>query len=150
MKRRQFLTGTGTLGVAGVAGCTDFVETEEVGEDGDGARSGGDVGGEPPVVDDRPAAVYVPTHREGMEMIGTSEAGDYAVGLTYSFPHRFWVVTGTETERVDVRGADDVHLMATVWDDETGTVLPVGAGLSMEIERDGEFVAEKSPWPMLS
>ena len=154
MNRRQFLTGAAAVGVGGAAGCTDFVETQEVDEDGNGARGGesggGNGGGEPPVVEDRPDAVYVPTHREGMEMVGTGEAGDYTVGLTYSFPHRFWVVTGTETERVEVRAEDDVHLMATVWDGETETVLPVGAGLSMEIERDGEFVAEKSPWPMLS
>lgn len=143
MQRRQFLTrvSAGVLGV-GVAGCTNLIETEAVREEGGG--------GEPPLVEDRPDAVYIPTHREGMEMIGMGEAGDYTVGLTYSFPHRFWTVTGTDTESVNIRSDDDVHLMASVWDDETDTVLPVGAGLSMEIERSGEFITEKSPWPMLS
>lgn len=145
MQRRQILSAVSTVGVASFAGCSGLFETQPVGERGTAGGSG-----EPPVLEDRPEAVYIPSHREGMEMIGMGEAGDYMVGLMFSFPHRFWIVTGSERERVAVRDEDDVHLMATVWDGETGTVLPVSAGLSMEIERDGEFITEKSPWPMLS
>ena len=141
MLRRQFLSSAAAAGLAGLAGCTDLFETRRLDEE---------PGGEPQVLEDRPDAVYVPTHREGMEMIGTGEAGEYTVGLMYSFPHRFWTVTGSQAERVDVREADDVHLMASVWDGETGTALPVDAGPTMALERDGDLVTEKTPWPMLS
>jgi hypothetical protein len=137
MRRRQFLASASTAGAAAIAGCNSLFQTES-------ARS------VPDVVDDRPDAVYHPTHVEGMEMVGMTGAGDYTIGVMYSFPHRFWTVTGTTTEKVSIRDEDDVHLMATVWDDETGTVLPVGSGLSMTVERDGETVTEKSPWPMIS
>ena len=137
MKRRDFLTGAGALGAAAVAGCTDLLETES-------ARS------VPPVVEDRPDAVYHPSHIEGMEMIGSERDGDYAIALTYSFPHRFWTVTASVAEKVSIREQDDVHLMATVWDRETERVLPVGSGPRMTVERDGETVTEKSPWTMIS
>jgi hypothetical protein len=137
MRRRQFLAGTSIAGAVAVAGCNSLFRTES-------ARS------VPDVVNDRPDAVYYPTHVEGMEMVGTTSAGDYTIGLMYSFPHRFWTVTGTTTEKVSIRDEDEIHLMATVWDDDTGTVLPVGSGLSMTVERDGETVTRKSPWPMIS
>ena len=137
MKRRDFLTGAGALGAAAVAGCTDLLETES-------ARS------VPPVVEDRPDAVYHPTHVEGMEMIGSETDGDYAIALMYSFPHRFWTVTASVAEKVSIRERDDVHLMATVWDPETETVLPIDSGPRMTVERDGEEVAGKAPWTMIS
>lgn len=141
MDRRELLSSGITVGLASFAGCSSLFETQPVGEGS---------GSEPPVLDDRPDAVYVPTHREGMEMIGMGEAGDYSVGLMYSFPHRFWTVTGTTRERVDIRSESDVHLMATIWDGETGTVLPVDAGLTLQLEQNGEFVTERTPWPMVS
>ncbi|WP_135535337.1 iron transporter [Halostella pelagica] len=137
MQRREFLASTSLAGAVAIAGCNSLFETESV-------RS------VPDVVEDRPDAVYFPTHVEGMEMIGMTAAGDYTIGLMYSFPHRFWTVTGTTTEKVSIRDKDDIHLMASVWDDETGTVLPVGSGLSMTVEQDGEIVTEKPPWPMIS
>lgn len=140
MDRREYLTGASAILAAASAGCSNLVEV----------RDDEEPGGEPPVVEDRPDAVYVPTHVEGMEMIGMGEVGDYSVGLMYSFPHRFWTVSGTTRERVDIQEDEDVHLMATVWDPETETVLPVGSGISLSIERDGEFVTERSPWPMIS
>ena len=135
MNRRRFLTGTGLAGVSLLAGCGSF-ETEST-------RA-------PPLVENRPDATYRPTHMEGMGMVGMAQAGDYTVGLTYSFPHRFWTVTGSDAERVEIRDADSVHLMATVWDDETDLVLPVSAGLSITVEQDGETVDDKPPWPMVS
>ncbi len=137
MQRRQYLTSVGTVVTTGVAGCMDLVETEQV-------------GGEPPVLEDRPDAVYIPTHDEGMAMVGMGEAGEYAIGVMYSFPHRFWTITGTTRERVEIQDDDAVHLMATVWDPDTMTVLPVGSGLSMTIERGDEFITERAPWPMIS
>ena len=103
----------------------------------------------PPVVSDRPDAVYVPSHVEGMKMAGMGTAGDLKVALSYSYPHRFWLVTGTNRRKVAIRSKDSVHLMVSLWDPETGVVPPSGS-VSTTITRDGESVAEKRMWPMLS
>lgn len=137
MNRRQLLVAGSTAGTVAIAGCTSlFTRKSEPSI--------------PPVIDDRPDSVYFPTHAEGMEMIGMVSAGDYTIGLMYSYPHRFWTVTGATTERISIQDDDDVHLMASVWDDETNTVLPVDSGLSMAIDQDGETVTRKTPWPMIS
>ena len=141
MRRRDLLTSTTTLLAAASAGCTDLMKDSP-------SKGGG--GGNSSVLDDRPDAVYVPTHVDEMEMIGMGGAGDYKIGLMFSFAHGFWTVSGTSRERVDIQEGEDIHLMATVWDPETKTVLPVGSGLTLSIERDGEFITERSPWPMLS
>lgn len=135
MQRRAFLVAGAAATAAGLAGCRSMFETRP-------ARA-------PPLVDDRPDAVYYPTHVEGMKMVGTSEAGDYGVALTYSFPHRFWLVNGHRTNKVELEGSDTVHLMTTVWDSESGTVVP-GSSVSATIEKNGETVVEKSLWQMLS
>ena len=132
--RRDVLRSAGGVGTAALAGCTGLLQRRSTQN--------------PAVVEDRPDAVYVPTHVEGMEMIGMKEAGDRSVGLMYSYAHRFWTVTGQETNRAPPSG--DVHLMAAVWDPDSGTVLPVGSGLTVMISRDGERVANRSPWTMLS
>jgi len=138
MKRRDYLAGLGLAGVGGLAGCAGLVETRSV-------------AAAPPVLEDRPDAVYFPTHVEGMGMAGSAESGDgeYAFGLMYSYPHRFWNVNGGAVSRTDIEDGDDVHLMATVWDPETRTVLPE-AGLSLEIARGGELVSQEVIYPMLS
>jgi len=135
MDRRRFLAGAGIAGATLVAGCGSLQEQS--------TRS-------PPLVENRPDATYYPTHVEGMEMVGMGEAGDYMVGLTYSYPHRFWTVTGTTAEKVSIMDADSVHLMASVWDPDTGMILPVESGVSISLESDGETVADKQPWPMVS
>jgi hypothetical protein len=136
MHRRQFIAAGVAAATTGLAGCRSMFQTRS-------ARS-------PPLVDDRPDAVYYPTHVEGMEMAGTTEVGDYGVALTYSFPHRFWLTDTDETTKVEVGGEDSVHLMSTVWDAETGTVVPNSA-VGVTVERDGETVAERgSLWSMLS
>jgi hypothetical protein len=135
MNRRRFLVGAGVAGLTTLAGCGSLQSQS--------TRA-------PPLVENRPDATYLPTHREGMSMVGMGEAGDYMVGLTYSFPHRFWTVTGTNAEQVSIQDADSVHLMATVWDPETNVVLPVSAGVSITVSQDGETVAQKPPWPMIS
>ena len=135
MRRRAFLSGVGTAGALALAGCSEVVETRSL--------SG------PPVLSNRPDAVYFPTHVEGMAMTGRADAGEYAFALMYSYPHRFWTVTGSEVTKTPVEEADDVHLMATVWDPETGTVLPE-TGLDVEISKGGELVSQEVIYPMLS
>lgn len=135
MERREFLAGGVTAATAGLAGCRSLFETRP-------ARS-------PPLVSDRPDAVYYPTHVEGMEMAGTSDAGPFQVALTFSFPHRFWLLDVDETNKVDIQGSDSMHLMTTVWDPETGTVVP-SRSVEVTVERDGETVVDRRLWPMLS
>ena len=134
MFRRQFLAAGSVLGVTTLAGCGSL-ESRAI-----------DV---PTVVSDPPAGIYVPAHIEGMALIGTTTVGDYAVALSYSYPHRFWTVTGGTAERTSIAEDDSVHLMATVWDRETGTVLP-DVGVSVEITRRGSLVSQETVYPMLS
>ncbi|USZ69814.1 iron transporter (plasmid) [Halorussus salilacus] len=136
MERRDFLRAGATLGIAGLAGCTGLFETTSA-------------NAPPPVVEDRPDAVYYPTHVEGHGKPAMAEDGRYRLALVYSYPHRFWTIAGTDTNKVSIADGDDVHLMATVWDAETGRVLPT-ANVSAEISRDGERVDSRDLWPMLS
>ncbi|WP_435365468.1 DUF7350 domain-containing protein [Haloarchaeobius sp. DYHT-AS-18] len=135
MRRRTFLAAGASATAAGLAGCAGLLETQTAGV--------------PPVLSDRPAAVYYPTHVEGMQMEDMTMSGDYAVGLMYSYPHRFWTVSATETELVDIESDDAVHLMVAVWDPETKVVLP-DAGVSIEVTKDGELVTEETIYAMLS
>jgi len=132
MKRRDALASAGTVAVAALAGCG--------GVSGLFARP-------------TPEGVYVPDHVEGMEMVGTASLGDLRVGVTYSYPHRFWTVDrdgdAYATTRVGVEDDDAVHLMAVPWDAETGLVLP-NTGLSVEISREGDLVSQEVIYPMLS
>lgn len=136
MDRRRFLATGGALASVGLAGCRSMFQTRS-------ARS-------PPLVEDRPDAVYVPSHVEGMQLVGTGRAGDYEVALSYSFPHRFWLVNGDKRNKVDISGEDSLHLMTTVWDGDTGMVLPNGA-IRATITNDGESITSgRSLWPMFS
>jgi len=141
MNRRCFLRGTaavGAVGTAGLAGCLERLGFEEQ-----------SAWANPPLVEDRPDAVYLPASREEMGMYGMATDGDYAAMLTYTFPHRFWIVSGGK-ELVEVDADDSLHLMFSLWDRETGTVLPVNTRL--EILQDGSPVdiGVSSLWPMLS
>ena len=157
MRRRAFLSTAGLAGLAGLAGCAASGDggtatpppggtgRPETGTPAPGERpdatppDGGDV--------DLPDGVYVQRFREGLAMQGTAESGPYAAGLMYAAPHVFWTVSGTDRRRIERAG--DLHLMATVWDPETGTVLPE-AGVSVEITRDGALVSQEVIYPMLS
>ncbi|MEF8776675.1 MAG: hypothetical protein V5A43_09280 [Haloarculaceae archaeon] len=134
LRRRALLAATGTALVGATAGC-GLLESQSV-------RS-------PPVVKNRPSAVYYPSHIEGMAMAGMGRAGRYRFGLTYSFPHRFWLINGDRRNRVELDGSTDVHLMLTAWDDETGRVLPASTN-SVTLRTDGERVVDRRLWPMLS
>jgi hypothetical protein len=139
MNRRHFLTVTGTATALATAGCLGGFETETQ-----------STGRTPPLVENRPDAVYVPSHIEGMEMAGMGTDGRYKLGLSYSFPHRFWRTTADRTNKVDIRDADTVHLMVTAWDGDTGTVVPSSAA-TVTASKDGETVlSEKRLWSMLS
>lgn len=135
MRRREFLGGLGATGAAGLAGCAGLFETRQ--------------NGEPTVIEDRPNAVYYPTHYEGMKMPGMAKDGAYKCALTYSFPHRFWLVTGDRRNKVKLKRKDRMHLMPVVWHEETG-IVPPDVNPQVTIRRDGESVTSLSPWPMLS
>ncbi|WP_254768519.1 DUF7350 domain-containing protein [Salinilacihabitans rarus] len=136
MNRRRFLRDAPVAGGLALAGCLERLGFEE--------RSAWEGA---PLVEDRPDAVYVPASEEEMGTYGTTTDGEYAVALTYTFPHRFWLVAG-ERERVDVDADDSLHLMVTVWDAETRTILPTD--VSLDVRRDGESVRTVNPWAMLS
>ncbi|MES3517799.1 MAG: iron transporter [Natronomonas sp.] len=141
MDRRKYLEACLTASAIGVAGCLDGVETREIPST-------------PPILEDRPVGVYFPTHVDGMKPIGTSATDEYAVGLFYTFPHRFWRVDATtsrpeEATFHDVDGSQDAHLMVLLWDPETETTLPE-SGVTLEIERDGQSIEEGVVYPMLS
>jgi hypothetical protein len=135
MERRDLLRAGSAFAAASIAGCSSLAETQ--------------AGGVPSVLEDRPDGVYRPTHVEGMETVDTATSGEYAVGLLYSYPHRFWNVNGDDVSLTEIDRDDAVHLMASVWDRETGTVLPE-TGLSAEIYRDGSLVSQEAIYPMLS
>ena len=176
MNRRTFLRASaGLTGSMTLAGCAGLFSVRQ---------------GEPPLVENRPKAVYYPTHSEGMKMLGTGERGsmsmnesgstggmndtsrmamnssggsvtnnstgesdgrtsDYAFALMYSYPHRFWTVTGSRAQKVPIQQDDSVHLMASVWEPQTGIVLP-DTGLSVEINQGNTLVSEEAIYPMLS
>jgi hypothetical protein len=135
MKRRALLRAGALAGSLSLAGCSSLIETRAAGV--------------PPVPENRPDGVYHPSHVEGMAMAGMASSGDYKVGLFYSYPHRFWNVNGDSVSLTKIESDDAVHLMASVWDPETETVLP-DTGLSLEIYRDGSLVSQEAIYPMLS
>ena len=144
MNRRAFLRGTATVGAAGTAGLAGCLE--QLGFEEESAFAN------PPLVENRPDAVYLPSSRDGMGMYGMATDGDYAAMLSYTFPHRFWTVEAIDEgkERVEITAEDSLHLMVTVWDRETHTVLPVDTRL--EVRQDGDLVdiGTSSLWPMIS
>lgn len=163
MDRRAFLragTAASTVGAGLLAGCSGLFSVQT-----------GYQEQMPPLPENRPAAVYYPSHIEGMEMVGTRTAdtgttgangsgssgttngsgavGGYRCALTYSYPHRFWTVTGTETEKVSLGDNDSLHLMVSVWDPSTG-VFPLDTNPTITISQSGDSVTTLSPWTMLS
>jgi uncharacterized protein involved in high-affinity Fe2+ transport len=137
MDRRSYLRALCGVGLAsGVAGCGGFGLAES-------SR------GVPPIPENRPDAVYYPSHVEGMEMVGGGSGGDYRAAVMYSYPHRFWNVNGRSVERTDIEPDDEIHLMASVWDPESGQVLP-DTGLTIEIVEGDALVSQEVIYPMLS
>lgn len=84
-----------------------------------------------------------------MKMAGMAEASPYRCALTFSFPHRFRLVTGRNKQKVELQDDDSVHLMVSLWDADT-MVVPPTSDVSLEITQNDETVVEKPLWPMLS
>ncbi len=143
MERRDVLIGLGTLGGVAVAGYGAYRLAYMR------AKSQYSPLNTPSVVENRPDAVYIPSHIEGMKMIDVLEKNGVSLGLFYSYPHRFWTLTGQNRNKVEINKDDSLHLMASLWDSETKVGIP-SSSLSFEILRNGETVVEKPPWPMLS
>ena len=137
MRRRRFLAlGSGLAASTLLAGCTGDTNTDAT-ETTPAATTS-----------EKPDGVYVQSFEEQMAMQGTTTVGDYTVALMFTVPHTFWTLTNDERSKTAKTSEDTIHLMAVVWDDETGTVLP-DAGVSVELER-GEFLAQEVIYPMLS
>jgi len=138
MRRRDVLRAGGPALALALAGCTLNDPDPEVEEDPSPSWS-------------REEEVYHPAHRKGMTLVDTAEHGDRTVALSYTYAERFWTVTGGDIQWVGSgEGYNAVHMMVSVWETETETVLPVDSGLRLRVERDGDRVTERAPWPMLS
>lgn len=103
----------------------------------------------PPVVSNRPDTVYIPSHFEGMKMVGTGSSGPLDAAVTFSYPHRFWLLSGTDRSRVRIRPEDSLHLMVHIWDRDSGVTLS-GAAPRVRVESDTGTHGERIFWPMLS
>lgn len=158
MDRRTFLRRTTAVPVGlAVAGCGapsgESGEATDDAESGNGADTGDETaGGTPPVprIEDPPAAVYLPAHRKSMRVLEPIEAGDYALTPLLTYPHPFWVVTGSYRRIVEPSAGRGVHLMLVCWDPETGLVLPGDAEPRVTVSRNGDEITSRSLWPMLS
>lgn len=152
LTRRSLFTIAGVTVTSGLAGCLGDDESADESDESDADEPSYDGEGVPtfPEVEDPPEAVYKPTHYEGMVMPEPVEVGDFAIGPMLTYPHTFWIVTEDIAEQTDPSPDDDVHLMVTVWDRETDTVLPVDSGISLDIYRDDSLVTTNNPWLMIS
>ncbi|ELZ16417.1 hypothetical protein C477_15335 [Haloterrigena salina JCM 13891] len=162
--RRTFVGWGAATGALALAGCFGEGGDENGGERNDSDGEGNetdenrdetvDVAPPFPEIEDKPDAVYVPTHRESMRALEPIVAGDYRLAPMLSYPHPFWLVTGDGEDDVQHVTPDQmrgVHMMFTLWDAETGVVLPVDSGNVVRLSRDGERVGSpQSMWPMLS
>ncbi|MFC5973080.1 hypothetical protein ACFPYI_17240 [Halomarina salina] len=159
MQRRRFLAGgLGLAGSAVLAGCSDSSSADpstDASTTADQSSNSTTGTATPPgTPGEKPSGIYVQSFVETMSMQGTKTAGDYAFALMFTVPHTFWNVNGTEVQETAKTPEDSLHLMAQVWDPETGTVLPE-TGLSVEIRRAsggsaGELVSQEVIYPMLS
>jgi hypothetical protein len=84
-----------------------------------------------------------------MKMPGMTDRGGYKCALTYSFPHRFWLMKPNGITKVDIKSKDSIHLMPVVWDAQTG-IIPPDINPQVTITQNGESVDQFAPWPMLS
>jgi len=143
MRRRRFLA-LGSLAsaslLAGCAGDTDDATTAPTETTTPETTS--------PPTTEKPDGVYVQPFEERAAMQGTATIDDYTVALMFTVPHTFWTLTNADVSKTEQAPEDDIHLMAVVWDEETGTVLPAAA-VSVELER-GDFLQQEVLYPMLS
>ena len=148
--RRRFVRTAIAGGAVALAGCTGSGDEAPATEAETEAKTESDGGGPSfPEIEDKPDAVYLPTHFEAMRHLDPIEAGEFELLPMVTYPHRFWNVTGTEITAAEPDG-DDVHLMVAVRDAETGTILPVETGLQIQVGPVGESKTPHAPWPMIS
>jgi hypothetical protein len=147
VSRRQFLIAN-TAAATALAGCASG-QTGENDEATTPEVASTEKNPQIPQVENPPDAVYIPTHRAGMMHLPMVETGGYTLSPMISYAHRFWLMTGADTEEVTPNDPG-IHLMFTVWDTETRRVLPVDAGAQIRISSDGELVDQRAPWPMIS
>ncbi|MFC6952932.1 DUF7350 domain-containing protein [Halorubellus litoreus] len=142
MRRRSLLANFArTAGVAAAA--TGTAATA-------GCLGTGSDGYEPPArVENPPRGVYRPVAAPRLRTVGVADAGAFRLALAYGPPVRFWEVVGEQTYRRAAEPDDDVHLVALAWDPETGVVLPE-VGLTVEVTRDGDLVAQEAVYAMVS
>ena len=149
VSRRRLLSGAAIGGAIAIAGCVGGNGDDGNGDEGDDPdHVGEDLPGFPEI-EDPPAAVYRPTHREEMLMGEVVTAGEYAFAPMYTYPHPFWLVSGNEVAHHEPTAEEDIHLMISVWDEETGTVVPVD-GVDFDVYKDDERVDSVNPWTMIS
>lgn len=153
VSRRDLLYGSVGAGVLAVAGCLDLEGGTTNGTDsnGDGSETM-DADEVPafPEIENPPDVVYRPTHREEMLMLEPVEAGPYLFGPMLTYPHPFWLTEGRDVQRVEPSASDDVHLMVTARDRETGLVVPLDSSPVFELFHEGESLEEERPWLMIS
>ena len=155
MNRRSLLHSATAAAAVGLVGCLsggdggEPTETAPQTETESTVRSSPTDEPTPTATPDGPSGVYVQSFRETMVLPGTATAGDYRFALLLATPHRFWSVDIDERSETPIEESDDIHLMASVWDPETGTVLP-DSGFSVEILRDGELVSQEVIYRMVS
>ncbi|NHN41064.1 fe2+ transport protein [Halorubellus sp. JP-L1] len=147
MERRRLLQSLPAVAGVGLAGCLDSGGggTETTATDGDEPTETSESTTATP---DGPTGIYVQTFMDKMVSSGMGKAGDLRAMLMLSIPHDFWNINGTSVEKTAATDADSFHLMATVFDAATNTVLP--ASVSTEVLRDGETVTQEVTYPMLS
>lgn len=145
MDRRKFIGTLSTATAIGLAGCSDNNDTPEPADD-----DGNDDDDEnPPNEPSDLRGAYIPDHKDEMEMLGMQSDGRINIALMYAVPHEFTLVTGTRTEHVEIQSRDTMHIMVSVWDNQTG-ILPPSVEPSITIYRDDTEVTNLNPWAMLS
>jgi uncharacterized protein involved in high-affinity Fe2+ transport len=137
----QTLPATAALGLAGCISGDDPATATEAPTDAETTSA-------PTTTPEGPTGIYVQTFIDEMVPAGMGTEGDVRAMLMLSIPHNFWNINGTEVQKTPREDADSFHLMATVFDPETKTVLPSSA--STELTQDGETVSQEVTYPMLS
>lgn len=143
MQRRRLLQSLPALAGVGLAGCMN--------DSGGSTATTADATDTPEsttTTPEGPSGIYVQTFMDEMEMAGMGEDGDLRAMLMLSIPHNFWNVNGTDVEKTTVADADSFHLMTSVFDAETGRVLP--SSVSTEVLQGEDLVTQEVTYPMLS
>jgi hypothetical protein len=135
MQRRRFLqAGAAAAGLVPIAGCLSSRGSSDLPADRLGWQRDG---------------VFVPKHASEMVMAGMARDGRYRAVMSYVFPHYFYLVRGRQTEQAGIQPDDSAHMMVTLWDEQTETVVPA-ADARMQFRQNGQTRTRVSLWPMLS